>query len=66
MSVSFGLIANLILLGIEVNKELGTYLCLTKNFDEGLEKLYIALELQKKTIEGSNIIFLPFKLTLIH
>jgi len=39
-------------IGIEVSKELGTYLCLLKKYDEGLENLYISLTLQEKTKIG--------------
>ena len=40
------------IIGIEVSKELGTYLCLLKQYDEGLENLYMSLKLQEKTKIG--------------
>jgi hypothetical protein len=41
-------------IGIEVSKELGTYQCLIKEYDEGLKNLYISLGLQEKTVKGMN------------
>jgi len=37
-----------------VSKELGTYQCLIKEYDEGLQNLYISLGLQEKTVKGMN------------
>ena len=42
--------------GIEVSKELGTYLCLLKQHDEGLENLFMSLKLQEKTKKGYEFI----------
>jgi hypothetical protein len=54
--IIFSLLSLLLLtiqiIGIEVSKELGTYLCLLKQYDEGLENLYMSLKLQEKTKIG--------------